>query len=264
MSDVSVKGTIMMTIRSLITSGAAKPGIALRRWARVLSAAAGITTLVAGTLSPAAFAAAPPATGDAYVYRLVNGYNKETRGQLRYQVSRVEPDRITISVTPDNPEAGAQRTDVYTQEGNWLRHPVESHGKKVEYEFVTAYPAYVFPLEPGKSWSVRVKATVPDVGRERSVRVDGRVIGNERIRVPAGEFDTVKIRRFVYPGDTDFMLSETQIVEFEWYAPALGRAVRTERTSTYLDFNSCGEDGLCDARGDWDVFELVESHVIKR
>ena len=230
-------------------------------WPRVVSLAAGLVALVVVTT---AFAAALPVVGDAYVYRLVNGFSKEPRGQLRYQVARVEPDRITISVTPDNPEAGAQRTDVYTQEGNWLRHSLESHGEKVEYEFATAYPAYVFPLEPGKSWSVRVKATVPDVRRARSVRVDGRVIGNERIRVPAGEFDTVKIRRFVYLGDTDFMLGETRIVELEWYAPALGRAVRTERTSTYLDFVRCGEDGLCDARGDWDVFELVESRVTKR
>lgn len=230
-------------------------------WPRVVSLAAGSAALVVVTT---AFAAAPPVAGDAYVYRLVNGYSKESRGQLRYQVARVEPDRVTVSVTPDNPEAGAQRTDVYTQEGNWLRHPVESHGAKVEYEFATVYPAYVFPLEPGKSWSVRVKATVPGERRARSVRVDGRVLGNERIRVPAGEFDTLKIRRYVYPGDTDFMLTETQIVEFEWYAPALGRAVRTERTSTYQDFNLCGEDAPCDARGDWDVIELVESRVTKR
>ena len=230
-------------------------------WPRTVSIAAGAAALVVATT---AFAAAPPVAGDTYVYRLVNGYSKETRGQLRYQVVRVEADRIAVSVTPDNVEAGAQRTDVYTQEGNWLRHPVESHGAKVEYEFATAYPAYVFPLEPGKTWSVRVKATVPGEQRARSVRVDGRVVGNERIRVPAGEFDTLKIRRFVYPGDTEFMLSETRIVEFEWYAPALGRAVRTETTSAFQDFNLCGEDAPCDARGNWDVIELVESRVTKR
>ena len=230
-------------------------------WPRVVSLAASSVALVVATT---AFSAGPPTVGDAYVYRLVNGYNKETRGQLRFQVARVEADRITVSVTPDNAEAGAQHTDVYTQEGNWLRHPVESHGAKVEYEFATAYPAYVFPLEPGKSWSVRVKATVPGEQRARSVRVDGRVVGNERIRVPAGEFDTLKIRRFVYPGDKDFMLAETQIVEFEWYAPALGRAVRTERTSSYIDFNRCPEEGPCDSRGDWDVIELIESRVTKR
>ncbi|MNC86813.1 hypothetical protein D3C83_24940 [compost metagenome] len=129
----------------------------------------------------------------------------------------------------------------------------------VEYVFATAYPAYVFPLEPGKSWSVRVKATVPSLDEHRSVRVDAWVIGRERIRVPAGEFDTVKIRRAVYPGDSRFALMETQIFEFDWYAPALGRAVRTERRSNWLDLSQCGKDGMCEFRGDWSIYELVEA-----
>ena len=211
-----------------------------------------------------AVAAAPPVVGDAYVYQRVNGYNKETRGKLSYEVVRVEPNRITVSVAPDNPEAGKQRTEVYTQEGNWLAHEVESHGEKVRYEFAAAYPAYVFPIEQGKSWSVRVNATVPDEPRARSVRVDGKVLGAERIRVPAGEFDTIKIRRYVYAGDEAFMLTETHITETDWYAPALGRAVRTERNSKYLDLNSCGGIASCEARGDWDIYELVESRVVKR
>jgi len=229
-------------------------------WLRVISVAGGSAALVIATT---ALAATPPITGDAYVYQLVNGYNKETRGKVSYQIARVEPDRITVSVTPDNPEAGKQRTEVFNQEGNWLAHEVESHGQKVHYEFAAAYPAYVFPLEQGKSWSLRVSATVAGEQRARSVRVDGKVLGAERIRVPAGEFDTIKVRRYVYPGDHAFLLSETYVTEIDWYAPALGRAVRTERNSIYLDLNSCGF-ARCEARGDWDIYELVESRPAKR
>jgi hypothetical protein len=207
--------------------------------------------------------AAGPAAGDAYVYRLVNGYNKEIRGQLHYQVSKVEGGNATVLVTPDTAEGGVQRTDLYTGEGNWLRHPLDSHGQLVQYEFATAYPAYVFPLEPGKTWSVRVKASVAGTARPRSVRVDGKVLGNERISVPAGEFDTVKIRRIVYPGDTDYFLTETQITELDWYAPALGRAVRTERRSQWLDLASCFEQGSCVDYGDWHIFELAPAGVAK-
>ena len=91
------------------------------------------------------------------------------------------------------------------------------------------------------------------------MRVDGRVMGTERIRVPAGEFDTVKVRRLVYPDDQRFTISETQITELDWYAPALGRPVRTERRSEWLDTSSCGEDDGCDFRGAWHVYELVEA-----
>ena len=92
----------------------------------------------------------------------------------------------------------------------------------------------------------------------------GKVIGTERIRVPAGEFDTIRVRRTVYPGDHAFMLSETYVMETDWYAPALGRVVRTERDSRFLDMQSCSGFARCEARGDWDIYELVESRAAKR
>jgi hypothetical protein len=203
--------------------------------------------------------AAAPVSGDAYVYRLVNGYNKEVVGQLRYQVDKVEAGSYAVSVSPDTAAGGVARTEVQTGDGNWLRRPLASHGRPVEYAFATVYPAYVFPLDDGKSWSVRVNATVPGATRPRSVRVDGTVLGRERIRVPAGEFDTIKVRRLVYAGDAQGFLLETKIVEFDWYAPALGRSVRSETRSAYIDNSQCSFQAPCDIRGDWDVLELVNA-----
>jgi len=132
-----------------------------------------------------------------------------------------------------------------------VRHPLVNHLELVDYEFAPAYPAYVFPLAPGKSWSTRVNATNPVKG-SRSVRVDGIVVGAVRFRVPAGEFDTIKIRRDVYAGDAP----ETHITKFEWYAPALGRAVRTESSSQWRDPN-CDMWFCAMQRGDWDIYELA-------
>jgi len=185
-------------------------------------------------------------------------------GQVLQEVTSTGSGRIAYSVTPDTAMAGWQHTVVVTPEGNGLRQLIDSHGEKIAYEFAAAYPAYVFPLDAGKSWSLRVKAAVADDPRGRSVRVDGKVIGAERIRVPAGEFDTIKVRRWVYPGDVAFMLDETQITETDWYAPVLGRAVRTERRSSYVDYNLCGQFPACVAHGDWDIYELVEMRVARR
>src|SRR5262245_48544298 len=93
---------------------------------------------------------APPVSGDSYVYRLVNGYSNEVRGQLRYQVASVDAGSIAVAVAPDSPGVGPQRVEVYTREGNWLRRPLASHGQQLEYHFSAPYPAYVFPLETGK------------------------------------------------------------------------------------------------------------------
>ena len=213
-------------------------------------------------LAPAV-ALAGPAVGDTAVYRLVNGYNQQVRGLLENRVDKVDASGITVTVTPDSPHAGSGVTKLFTKDGNWLRHPVESHGVKVMYKFSTAYPAYVYPLEPGQAWSVRVKATVPGETKVRSVRVDGKVLQSERIRVPAGEFDTVKIRRLVYPGDPNYDQMETQIIEFEWYSLELKRAVRIERRSEWIDPGRCGMITGCDFHGDWDILELVETRPAK-
>src|SRR5262245_3574745 len=129
----------------------------MNRYSRLLLSLCGTAMLAMGTVATAATA---PTVGDTYTYRYVNGYSKEARGQLRYEVTRIDADRVSYAVTPDNSLAGIARTEVYTRDGNWLRSPVENHGVKIEYEFAAAYPAYVFPLDAGKTWSLRVKAMV--------------------------------------------------------------------------------------------------------
>src|SRR6476659_5143520 len=79
--------------------------------------------------------------------------------------------------------------------GDTYTYPVINHDQPVEHEFATPYPAYVFPLDTGKKWSVRVEGRDAATGQRRSVRVDGAVLGTERVTTPAGAFDTIKVRR---------------------------------------------------------------------
>lgn len=212
-------------------------------------------------LSTAAIAAAP-AAGETYVYRVSSGYNNVVLGKIQYRVDKVDAERVDVSVTPDVPALGGARNEIYNRDGNWLRHALINHDQPVDYEFTQPYPAYELPLDVGKSWSVRVSATNPVTGKRNSVRIDGDVVGSERITVPAGSFDTVKIKRRVYAGDWSGFMYETNIYETEWYAPALGRAVRAESKSDYLDSSrgfGGGPFGGPVINGDWNVFELVST-----
>jgi hypothetical protein len=201
-------------------------------------------------------AAAAPAVGDTYIYRVLNGYNHEVRGQITYRVDKVEADRVTVSVTPDSAALGTAHTEVYAADGNWLRHPLTNHDQPVEYEFTPAFPAFVFPLDTGKSWSMRVSAVNAVTSKRNSVRVDGEVGGGTHVQVPAGAFDAIKVTRHVYAGDWDGFLRETNITETEWYAPALGRAVRSEYQSKYIDTSRISRVHQWNL-GDWNVVELV-------
>ena len=254
----------MMNTSSLsVTACAHEPGAPCSSWMRVLASVVTASAVVVATTISSAVAASP-AAGDTYTYRISNGYNNEVRGKIQYRVDKIDADRVAVSVTTDTPAAGAARTEVYTKDGNWLRHPLVNHDQLREYEFAPAYPAYMLPLESGKSWSVRVNAVDPASGRRNSVRVDGEVLGSERISTPAGSFDTIKIKRYVYAGDWDGPGFETNITEIDWYAPALGRPVRTEMNSGYLDQDRCDRMACRPIRGDWNVIELVEASTAKR
>lgn len=210
----------------------------------------------------------PSHVGDTATYQVRNAYNGESLGEVQYAVERIEGDRVMVAVTASSAYAGLPHTEMYTTEGNWMRHPLSNHDRAIEYEFLPPYPAYAFPLESNKGWSVRINARNVLTGRQNSVRVDGEVLGSERLTTPAGSFDAVKIRRRVYAGDWDAFLRETSIVETDWYAPALGRSVRLESNSSWLDTSRSPGGGMMGMfggnqlmRGDWTVKELVAYRI---
>jgi len=227
----------------------------------VISLIAGCQTAPSLPLAGNPFAPVEPsqlAVGDTYVYQISDGYRNKPPQQITYRVDQIEADRIVMSVNPDTGNEGGARIESYTRDGNWLRHPMFNRDDIVIYDFNIPYPAYVFPLAPGKSWSMRVIATHPSQGR-RSVRVDGKVLGAVRIRVPAGEFDTIQVRRQVYAGDTGYG-AETHISETDWYAPSARQFVASEGTSSHVDTSRSGGgrgDPPLRVRGDWLVAELV-------
>jgi hypothetical protein len=208
-----------------------------------------------------AVAVAAPAVGDSWTYRVVNRYNGEVRGNIQYRVDKVDASGVAVAVSSDVASVGTPHTELYTADGLWLKYPLINHDQAVEYEFSKPYPAYDFPLAAGKSWSTRVNAVNPATGKRVSVRVDGEVLGTEQVSVPAGSYDTFKIRRRTYAGDFDDPRSETNIIETEWYAPALGHAVRLDRDSSYMDQSRCSDDmsACTPVRGDWFLFELLEA-----
>jgi hypothetical protein len=206
---------------------------------------------------------AAAAPGDTYIYRISNGYNNEVRGNISYRTGKADADRVEVAVTTDTPSAGVARNEIYTKDGNWLRHPLVNHDQLREYEFAQALQIYPPPGDAGGSWSLRVDALDPATGTRVSVRIDGEVMGGERVTVPAGTFDTIKIRRRIYAGDWDGFLRETHILEYDWYSPVLGRSVKSDSKSSWQDMSRCSRGGCPWFRGDWNLLELAEIDVTK-
>lgn len=191
-------------------------------------------------------------TGDEWKYSLHDGYTRLPRGVLEYRIAAVEGDAVTVQLRHE----GRESIQRYTRDLSWRERPMTN---LQNFRYDPPYPALQFPLEAGKTWRAYVKATDPATGRTNRVRIDGAVLGWDRVKVPAGEFDALVVRRIVYAGNPEHFLSEEYITEMDWYAPGAGGIVKHSSSSGHLDTSrGCG-DGTCWwwVNNGWNVVELV-------
>ena len=242
-------------------------------FALALSLGGCATTATLTQEPPAGMPAAVPAptitTGDSWTYRVRDGFTRLPREDQRHQVTRVGADRIEVAGAVERGDG----TQVYDREWNWLRRPATD---LQTFEYSPAYPAFAFPLTAGKRWRTHVTATDPRDGRRFPVRVDGVVLGWERVKVPAGEFEALKIERTVHLGYWEQGLRGPSVIkEYEWYVPSVKWAVKREAVASYLRYvGTTSQSGLrrvddSDSHGmpryvqdDWLVYELV-SHTVR-
>ena len=200
---------------------------------------------------PAEVRAPSIAPGETLRYAVHDAYTGLARDPIEYRVTEVSGDTVMVDARQGN-QAWTER---YTRDWNWREHPMTNLVPDFRYQ--PAYAALPFPLAAGKSWRTYVNATDPRSGRVNRVRIDGDVLGWERVRVPAGDFDTLKVRRYVYAGNAEFFKTEERIVEYDWYAPSAGLVVRHEASSEHID-TSLNCKSQCNLiRGDWLVMELA-------
>jgi hypothetical protein len=93
-------------------------------------------------------------------------------------------------------------------------------------------PNYEFPLRPGKAWSAKGVVETEKFTSEHTV--DFKVVRQERVLVPAGIFDTLRVEgsgkyRSVYKNGKS---GEGAVTHRYWFSPEVGRVVAYEYEET--------------------------------
>lgn len=191
--------------------------------------------------------------GQYWEYAVRDAYTGLPKGLYRYGVARVDAGRYTVDVSHDGRRVDAH---VYATGWNGIEHPLTNIQR---FRFDPPFPAYDFPLYPGKTWRRVVRSTDPATGRTYSTHVHATVSGWRRLRVPAGEFDALEVRRSVYAGNAEFFNTQEEIVQIDWYAPSVGYVVASESNSSHIDTSRSGggRGRPLRVRGDWLIAELV-------
>jgi hypothetical protein len=188
-------------------------------------------------------------SGDSWSFEARNGYNKKVLTTYRVDVTGVSDSGIDVDVA--NGRTGTVSQEKFTT--HW--DPVAADWPEGHfYQFTPAFPEYPDRLEPGVKWHGDTIARDPATGRQMKMSSYGTVIGRERVHVPAGDFDAIKISRDTVLDDADFWRLRTHVIEYEWYVPALGRLVKRDTHSSFLE--SMGRHPVEHA-GDWTIVELT-------
>jgi hypothetical protein len=87
------------------------------------------------------------AIGDSWTYRVRDAYTGIERGTERYTVDQTSGGHIIVTVSP---ASGEEQTHIYDGRWNWLKRPATN---LQEFSYSPAYPAFNFPLTPGKTYN---------------------------------------------------------------------------------------------------------------
>jgi hypothetical protein len=191
--------------------------------------------------------------GEFWEYAVRDAYTGIPRGIYRYTVSRIGPDHYVVDVTHDGQPVD---TRIYAPGWNALEAPMTNLQR---FRYQPPFPAFEFPLYPGKVWRRIVHSTDPQTGKTYSTHVHAQVGGWHHVRVPAGEFDALQVTRSIWAGNGEWFTLQEEIVENDFYAPQVGYVVVREGTSSHIDTSRAGggRGRPLRVRGDWLIAELV-------
>lgn len=225
-------------------------------------AAAGLAVLAQGCASPSLDKTPMPAPptivkGDRWTYVEKNGYNQRQVGKLNYEVTDVKDDRIVLSVATTGALLSASATS--PQE---IYHCPWNVEVDAVYDRTNRYsppsPLVPWDLAPGESRRDDSEVLRPEDRARDRWQVRNQVAGWERIRVPAGEFDTVRIERHIFFDHPSIWRTSSVRRDILWYAPQAKRWVRREWNGSY---HLRGSEWMDRNREDWVVWELAEYSV---
>ena len=167
--------------------------------------------------------------GDTWTYIYKEGSVLKTAGEVEtskrvYIVESITDKEIIVAVSRGEGEAWWKET--YDRQWNTISHP--DRGDHQFREFSPSSMSFVFPLWEGKKWKAKYK--VKTAIWEGDYESKGMVVGWEKVTVPAGTFEALKIvnkitwsrrrtdthRDFEGEGEAIF-----------WYAPEVKRFVKS-------------------------------------
>lgn len=217
----------------------------------MLAGAAGGCATGAAVPAPAGADPLPVPTlgvGDRWSWRLVNRYNGGSMGELTETVTAVTPE---IRIRVEGGGAPAPLAERYADPWRVVEETTFEHPVTFDVPMPLVPPA----ARPGAAISTSGRYTSPFGSGTYAWQQRLRAVRWERITVPAGTFDALRIDRLVnleHPDRFRYFAERTDVL---WVSPQVGRWVAREWTGSFMPGSPTGRAGR--AREDWVRWELT-------
>jgi hypothetical protein len=189
--------------------------------------------------------ATAPVVGDSWTYQYTDVW-KGAKGNInRMEVAAIDEAGVHMAIK--RAATGSLiSTQLFTPEMN----PIDRGGM----HFAPSFARYAFPLAPGKEWSSEVLGDNTKAGKQWLYQIKGKVVDWEKVRVPAGEFEALKI---VIDAQYSEPVSGTgggRMTETVWFVPALNNYVK-------LDYQDADTQGRLYSRDSWELMSYAHKPI---
>jgi hypothetical protein len=169
-----------------------------------------------------------PRVGDRWIYRLLDG--KRPMGNVAIEVVESGGGRVRERIIKDNSPGFLLEREVRPELTTKSFQPLVSLPGGYQLVELTAYLPPGVGLSEGTAFgSIPGEIAIPQAGK-RAVLWDTRVIGTERTRVPAGEFETWKVRAV---GTVKIHHGDINLVCQLWYSASVQRVIKISLQSIW-------------------------------
>jgi hypothetical protein len=169
----------------------------------------------------------PPAAGQRWTYRRYNVYNGQLLATEVEEVAEVGPQVIVRRTTTQGESLPEERQGAW---GQLLRDPVWDLAQSYE----APVPLWPQALRSGASASVQTQYRLDAPSYRLWINVYATVQGWERLRVPAGSFDTLRVERLIRFNHVEEYRNNCLRHDTLWLVPAIGRWAARETQGEYL------------------------------
>jgi hypothetical protein len=217
-----------------------------------LSACAGPSNTVPAPAGSEPLNIRAPRVGDRWRYARLNLYNANRLGELRAEVVGVSP-RIRVRVDQGD---GRSLEELYSEA--WVVAVDALYGAPLTFET----PVPVIPQAARTGVSIETGSFYRMPGWPTALRWSQRlkVVGWERVQVPAGSFEALRVDRYIALAHPDPFKFNPLRTDTAWFSPEVGRWVAREWKGEWSDGGPNEQKGR--SREGWERYELLDYSLV--